>query len=88
MFKTTVKIDMGKIAALRFVPSQDKKKISYDFEVTLRDGAKHTLTILTKIDLDKKKTAIVSRGPDRPRAGRVQAVSGAHDPGATGGRLN
>jgi hypothetical protein len=57
MFKKTVKLDMDKIAALQFVPSQDKKKISYDFEVTLKDGAKHTLTLLTKIDLDEKKSA-------------------------------
>ena len=58
MFKKTVKIDMDKIASLRFIPSEDKKKISYDYEVTLRDGAKHTLTILTKIDLEKAKSAV------------------------------
>jgi hypothetical protein len=57
MFKKTVKIDMDKIASLRFIPSQDKKKISCDFEVTLKDGAKHTLTLLTKIDLGAKKSA-------------------------------
>ena len=56
-FKTTVKIDMDKIAALRFIPSHDKKKISYDYEVTLKDGVKHMLTMLTKIELEKKKTA-------------------------------
>jgi hypothetical protein len=58
MFKKTVKIDMDKIASLRFIPSEDKKKISYDFEVTLRDGAKHTLTMLTKIDLEKSKSVV------------------------------
>ncbi len=57
MFKKTVKIDMEKIVSLRFVPSEDKKKISYDFDVTLKDGVKHTLTILTKIDVDKNKSA-------------------------------
>lgn len=57
MFKKTVKIDLDKIVSLRFVPSQDKKRISYDFEVTLKDDAKHTLTLLTKIELDKNKSA-------------------------------
>ena len=56
MFKKTVKIDMDKIASLRFSPSQNKKPLSHDFEVTLQDGTKHTLTILTKIDLDKGKS--------------------------------
>jgi hypothetical protein len=58
MFKKTVKIDLDKIASLRFIPSEDKKKISYDYEVTLRDGTKHTLTILTKIELEKAKSAV------------------------------
>ena len=57
MFKKTVRIDMDKIASLRFIPSEDKK-ISNDFEVTLRDGAKHTLTMLTKIELEKAKSAV------------------------------
>jgi hypothetical protein len=57
MFKKTVKIDMDKIVALRFIPSEDKKKISYDFDVTLKDGMKYTLTLLTKIELDKGKSA-------------------------------
>jgi hypothetical protein len=56
MFKKTVKVDMDKLVSLRFIPPSDKKA-SYDFEVTLKDGDKHTLTLLTKIDLDKKKTA-------------------------------
>ena len=56
MFKKTVKIDMDKIASLRFSPSQNKKTLSHDFEITLKDGTKHTLTILTKIDLDKGKS--------------------------------
>ena len=55
-FKKTVKIDMDKIAGWRFVPSEDKKKLSHDYEVTLKDGAKHTLTILTTVELDKKKS--------------------------------
>ena len=57
MFKKTVKIEMDKIASLRFIPSEDKKKISSDYEVTLRDGAKHMLTLLPKIELDKAKSA-------------------------------
>lgn len=57
MFKKTVKIELDKIAAMRFIPAEDKKKVSHDFEVTLKDGAKHTLTLLTKIDLTEKKPA-------------------------------
>jgi hypothetical protein len=56
MFKKTVKVDMDKLVSLRFIPPSDKKA-SYDFEVALKDGDKHTLTLLTKIELDKKKTA-------------------------------
>ncbi|MBI3822261.1 MAG: hypothetical protein HY289_06230, partial [Planctomycetes bacterium] len=57
MFKKTVKIDMAKIVSMHFVPSEDKKVVSYDFEVTLKDDTKHTLTILTKIELEGKKSA-------------------------------
>lgn len=57
MFKKTVKIDMDKIVSLRFMPSENKKVISYDFEVALKDDTKHTLTILTKIELEGKKSA-------------------------------
>ena len=56
-FKKTVKIDLAKIASLRHVEPEDKKQTSYDFEVTLTAGAKHTLTLLTKVDLDGKKGA-------------------------------
>ena len=47
VFKKTVKVDMDKIAKLKFVPSENKKQVSHEFEVTLRDGVKHTLTMLT-----------------------------------------
>ena len=56
MFKKTVKIDWDKVASLRFAPPDDKKKLSNEYEVTLKDGAKHTLTILTTVELEKKKT--------------------------------
>jgi hypothetical protein len=55
MFKKTVKIDMDKLVGLRYVPSDDKKKISSDYEVTLTDGAKHTLSIVTVVELETKK---------------------------------
>lgn len=58
MFKKTVKVDMDKLASMRFVPSDDKKKLSNDFEVTLKDGNKHTLTLLTKIDLPESKEKV------------------------------
>ncbi|MSQ94482.1 MAG: hypothetical protein EXR98_07990 [Gemmataceae bacterium] len=56
MFKKTVKIDWDNLAGLRFVPSEDKKKISTDYLVTLKDGVKHTLSILNTVELEKKKT--------------------------------
>lgn len=56
MFKKTVKIDIDKMAGLRYVPPEDKKKASSDYEVTLKDGAKHTLSLITAVELDKKKT--------------------------------
>ena len=69
MFKKTVKIDMDRIASLRSVTSDDKKGGSIDYEVTLRDGAKHTLILLTKIELDKGKTATLEGLVGRVPAG-------------------
>jgi hypothetical protein len=57
-FKKTVKIDLSKLAALRHIESEDKKVTSYDFEVTLASGDKHTLTMLTK-DVDGKGVTLV-----------------------------
>ena len=57
MFKKTVKIDVAKIAALRRLEPASKKEPASDFEVTLDDGAKHNLTLLTKVDLEKAKSA-------------------------------
>jgi hypothetical protein len=59
MFKKTVKVDMDKLAGFRFVPAEDKKKASNDYEVTLKDGTKHTLSILTSVETDKKKMTLV-----------------------------
>lgn len=56
MFKKTVKVEWEKLVGLRFVPSEDKKKISTDYEITLKDGVKHTLSILTSVELEKKKS--------------------------------
>jgi len=59
MFKKTVKVDMDKMAGFRFVPSDDKKNGSNDYEVTLKDGAKHTLSLLKAIEADGKKMTLV-----------------------------
>lgn len=59
-FKKTVKIELAKIAALRHVEAEDKKQTSFDFEVTLQSGEKHTLTLLTKVELDGGKSATLS----------------------------
>lgn len=56
MFKKTVKVDMDKIASVRFVPSESKKQASSDYEVTLKDGNKHTLSLLTTVEGEKGKS--------------------------------
>jgi len=56
-FKATVKIDMDKIKSLRHIPPENKKQTDHDFEVTLRDGKQHNLTLLEKINLDDSKPA-------------------------------
>lgn len=56
MFKKAVKVDFDKLAALRWAPSDEKKKTANEYEVTLKDGNKHTLSILIVVELEKKKT--------------------------------
>jgi hypothetical protein len=60
MFKKTVKIDLAKIASLHHIEAEDKKAASLDFAVTLRDGAKHTLTLLTRVELEGSKSATLA----------------------------
>jgi hypothetical protein len=60
MFKKTVKIDLAKIASMRHVEPEDKKQASYDFDVVLHDGTKHTLTLLTKVELEGTKSATLA----------------------------
>jgi hypothetical protein len=60
MFKKTVKIDLAKIASMQHVESEDKKQTSHDFAVTLRDGEKHMLTLLTKVELEGTKSATLA----------------------------
>jgi hypothetical protein len=69
MFKKTVKIDLDKLEAMKQVVPEDKKKVSSDYEVTLKDGAKHTLTLLTKIDLEANKSATLEGFVSRVPAG-------------------
>jgi hypothetical protein len=59
-FKKTVKLDLAKLAALRHVEPDDKKQTSFDFEVTLTSGEKHTLTLLTKVELEAGKSATLT----------------------------
>jgi hypothetical protein len=55
LFKKTVKIDMEKLVGMRFSPPVDKKGSS-EYEVTLKDDVKHTLSILLTAEYEKKKT--------------------------------
>lgn len=59
MFKKTVKIDLGKIAHFRQVEPEDKKSIAWEFEVTLTDGASHTLTLLRQMALGETQATLV-----------------------------
>lgn len=56
-FKKTVKINLDKIASMRFV--QADKKSPNDYEVTLKSGEKHTLSLLTTIEADKQRLTFV-----------------------------
>jgi hypothetical protein len=67
-FKTKVKIEMAKIKKLRHIEPENKKVQSYDFEVTLTDGAKHNLTLLKSNPDDAKAGTLVGL-ISRTRAG-------------------
>jgi len=47
MFKKTVKVDLAKVSSLKHIAPENPKETSNDFEVTLDDGQKHVLTLLT-----------------------------------------
>lgn len=52
LFRKTVKIDLDKIAHLRRLPPASKKDTALQFDVTLTDGAQHSLTLLTNVELE------------------------------------
>lgn len=54
MFKTSVKVDMDKIVSLKFVQPESKKAAGA-YEVTLKTGVKHTLSLITSVETEKKK---------------------------------
>jgi hypothetical protein len=56
-FKATVKVDLAKITRLKHVEPDNAKQPSHDFKIIFADGAQHTLTLLTKVELDAKKAA-------------------------------
>jgi hypothetical protein len=57
-FKTTVKVPLTKLAKLRRVESEQKGQ-GYDFEVTLKDGKQHTLTLLTQTKSEDGKALVL-----------------------------
>jgi hypothetical protein len=57
MFKATVKIDLAKLQKLRRVESEETNGGGYDFEVTLKSGKEHTLTLLTTTNPEDGKPA-------------------------------
>ncbi|MFO0864254.1 MAG: hypothetical protein U0744_06295 [Gemmataceae bacterium] len=58
-FKTSVKIELEKIASMKRVESQDKKNAENAFEVLLKDGAKHTLILQEAPMIDGKAAKLV-----------------------------
>lgn len=58
-FKETVKIDLDKIVRLKRVEPQEKKAPSNEFEVTLKDGAKHSLILNDAPTIDGKQAKLV-----------------------------
>ena len=62
LFKKTVKIEFEKVAGLRHLPATSKKQPADDFEVTLHDGTKHAMTLLTKTD-DGTLVGLLGRVP-------------------------
>ena len=58
-FKTSVKIDLDKIASLKRVEPQDKKSTDNEFEVVLKDGVKHTLILQDSPMIDGKAAKLI-----------------------------
>src|SRR5262249_87887 len=58
-FKATVKVPLTRLARLRHVESEEKKGQGYDFEVTLKDGKQHTLTLLTRTNPEDGKALVL-----------------------------
>jgi hypothetical protein len=56
LFRTTVKVPLAKLQTLRHVESEERGQ-RYDFEVTLKDGKQHTLTLLMKTSPEDGKAA-------------------------------
>jgi hypothetical protein len=59
LFKTTVKLPLAKVEKLRYVEPEEKKAEGYDFEVTLKGGKQHTLTLLTRANLEAGKPVML-----------------------------
>ena len=56
MFRKTVKLDVAKIQKLHQVEGTPAD--APEFQLTLKDGAEHTLTLLKSIDLDGQKMTL------------------------------
>ncbi|MCI0381298.1 MAG: hypothetical protein L0215_27245 [Gemmataceae bacterium] len=59
VFQKTVRIDMDKIEHMANLPAKNKKLVSLDFDLTTSDGKKQGLTLLEKISLDEKQSAVL-----------------------------
>jgi hypothetical protein len=57
MFQKVGQLDLRKLRALKQLPPSKKQNIAHDYEVTLADGVKQTLTLLDKTTLDDNQPA-------------------------------
>jgi len=68
-FQKTVKIDLNDLARLTHLPRKDKKGGLLDFNVEKRDGSKQGLTLLDKLTMGEKESAVLAGLVGRVSAG-------------------
>jgi hypothetical protein len=59
LFQKTVKIDTAQIVKMRNLPAKERKGVTNDFEVSMRDGSTQGLTLLEKTTLDEEPATLV-----------------------------
>lgn len=57
MFQKIGQLDVGEIVSLKHLPPPKKQNVAHDYEVTLKNGQTHTLTLLEATTLDDNQPA-------------------------------